>query len=378
MSAAGSLAAPAAPGRLERRIAALIRATGPIDVATFMTLALADPIDGYYSAHARLGGDGDFVTSPEVSQLFGELVGIALAATWQAAGSPPAQLVELGPGNGTLMADLWRATSGVPGFQAAMAVHLVEASRPLRDRQAATLAALPGCRWHDDLATVPHDRPLLVVANEFFDALPIRQCIREAGRWHDVRVDLDGAGRLCLGRSEAPSPLGPVFERALPAADLADGSVVEWSPAREAMMAALAGRLRAQGGYALVIDYGEREPTPGSSLQAVSRHRKVDPLTRPGEVDLTSRVAFAPILQIAREAGLRAFGPIPQGLFLDRLGAAARLARLGRNASPAVAERLAAGHRRLTDPTMMGALFKVLAVGSWRGIPPGFLAEEAA
>lgn len=377
--AAAGEGSAAARTPLEARIAALIAEGGPIDVATFMTLALSHPTLGYYPAHARLGPDGDFVTAPEVSQLFGELLGLALAEAWRQAGEPPARLVELGPGNGTLMADLWRATARVPRFHAAVAVHLVETSPRLAAVQRARLAGIGACRWHEDLADVPDDRPLLVVANELFDALPIRQLIKAEGGWHEIRIDADSTGRLRLGRTAEPSPLGPRLEAGQPI-----GSVVEISPAREAVMAGIAARLAGQGGLALVVDYGELEPTPGSTLQAVTRHRKVDPLTRPGEVDLTSRVAFAPLVEVARRAGLAAFGPVPQGVYLERLGAAMRLARLIAAASARagvaddVAHRLRAGHRRLTAPDAMGELFKVLAVTSWASPPPGCLAEDIA
>jgi SAM-dependent MidA family methyltransferase len=358
---------------LEARIAELIAQGGPIDVATFMTLALGHPTLGYYTAHVRLGPDGDFVTAPEASQLFGELLGLALADAWRQAGEPSVRLVELGPGNGTLMADLWRGTARVPRFHAAAAVHLVETSPRLVTLQRERLAGIGACRWHEDLAEVPNDRPLLVVANELFDALPIRQFIKAEDGWHEIRIDADAGGRLHLGSAAEASPLGPRLEAGQPI-----GSVVEISPAREALMAGIAARLAGQGGLALVVDYGEMEPTPGSTLQAVTRHRTVDPLTRPGEVDVTSRVAFAPLVEVARRAGLAAFGPVPQGAYLERLGAAMRLARLTAGVADDVANRLRAGHRRLTGPDAMGELFKVLAVTSWPSPPPGFLAEDSA
>ena len=362
----------APPTVLEARIAGLIEAEGPIDVATFMTLALGHPTSGYYPAHARLGAAGDFVTAPETSQIFGELVGLAIADAWRTAGRPAARLVELGPGNGTLLADLWRSTAKVPGFLAALEVHLVETSPALQRLQGERLASVDRLHWHGDLTQVPADRPLLLVANELFDALPIRQFIMEAEGWHEIEVALDADRRLCLARSRRLSPLAARLPEGLPV-----GSVLELSPAREALMADLAERLRAQGGLALLIDYGELEPTPGSTLQAVHRHRKVDPLTRPGEVDLSSRVAFGPLARIAREAGLRVFGPLPQGDFLARLGSGLRLAQLRRGATPAQAAALEAGHRRLTAAEGMGTLFKVMAVTSWPSVPPGFVAEEA-
>ncbi len=356
---------------LGRELGRLIEAHGPIDVATFVALALGHPTQGYYTAHAALGAEGDFVTAPEASQLFGEMLGVALATAWQAAGGPPAHLVELGPGNGTLMADLWRATAGVPGFHAALDVHLVETSPILRSRQAERLRAIHRPSWHDALAGVPKDRPLLVIANEFLDALPIRQLIRLEGGWHEIRLGLDAGGRLAFGPSPGRSPLSPRLPEA------AIGSVLELSPAREAAVAELALRLAGQGGQAWIVDYGDLDPAPGSTLQAVSRHRKIDPLTRPGEVDLSSRVAFGPLARIATEAGLAVFGPVPQAVFLERLGIDLRLERLLAHASADEAARLRRGHLRLTEPAAMGELFKVLAIDGWGGAPPaGFLATE--
>jgi SAM-dependent MidA family methyltransferase len=339
------------PTPLEARIVAMIEADGPIDVATFMTLALGHPTHGYYPAHARLGAAGDFVTAPEVSQLFGELIGLALADAWRTAGAPPASLVELGPGNGTLMADLWRATARVPGFQAALDVHLVETSPDLRRRQRERLARIERLEWHEDIAGVPTDRPLLLVANELFDALPIRQFIKEATGWHEIEVAIDDQRRLCLTRAAERTALDARLGDAPP------GSVLELAPAREALMADLAERLQQQGGLALIIDYGDLDASPGSTLQAMHRHRKVDPLTRPGEVDLSSHVDFGPLARTARQAGLR-------------------LAQLLRQATAAEAAMLQAGHERLTSAEAMGTLFKVMAVTSWPLVPPGFAAAE--
>jgi NADH dehydrogenase [ubiquinone] 1 alpha subcomplex assembly factor 7 len=357
---------------LGRELVALIEAHGPIDVATFMALALGHPTHGYYSSRAALGAGGDFVTAPEASQLFGELIGAALATAWQQAGGAPARLVELGPGNGTLLADLWRATAGVKGFHAALDVHLVETSPLLRRRQAERLGSVPGLAWHAALDEVPADRPLLVVANEFLDALPIRQLIRLEDGWHEIQLGLDARGRLAFAPDPRPSPLA----LRLPAAPI--GSVLELSPAREAAVAGIAHRLADQGGLTLVVDYGERDPAPGSTLQAVTRHRRVDPLTRPGEVDLTSRVHFAPLINVAGAAGPAVFGPVPQGLFLQRLGIDLRLGHLLAGASAAAATGLRLGHARLTEPAAMGELFQVLAIDGWgNGPPAGFVAAEA-
>lgn len=342
----------------------LIEDEGALDLARWWALCQSHPRHGYYATRDPLGAAGDFVTAPEISQLFGELVGLALAQAWLDRGARnPVNLVEIGPGRGTLMADALRAGARVPGFLEAADLHLVETSPSLRRVQEQRLAG----PWHDRLEDVPAGRPTFLVANELLDALPIRQLERRDGAWRERRVGIDAEGRL-----------GPVLARravALPvAADAVadDGAVIELAPAREAMVAEIAHRLRRDGGVGFLIDYGhERDPPLGDTLQAVRGHRRVDPFADPGEADLTSHVAFTPLVAAARAEGAVAWGPVPQGTWLRRLGIEVRLERLAR-ANPAHAEALASGVRRLIDPGAMGELFKVLALSGDTIPPPGF------
>ncbi len=349
----------------------LIRLHGPLDVARFMALCAAHR-DGYYERAETIGAAGDFVTAPEISQVFGELVGLALAAHWRALGCPrPVRLVDYGPGRGTLLVDLWRAAGTVPGFrEAVVEVVTVERSRRLAALQRERLATLP-LRPVRDPEEVPDDLPLFAVANEFFDALPVRQfVVTEAGVRERLVTFDETRGRFVftLGRAVPREALR------LPAA-VREG-MVGVSPAREAVAAGLAARLAAGGGLALVIDYGEKGGDFGDSLQAVSRHRRVDPLATPGEADISSLVDFAALARAAEEAGARAFGPLPQGAWLLRLGVRARLARLVA-AAPGRRAELEAGVARLVDPAAMGERFKVLALGApGDPPPPGFGGDE--
>ena len=356
------------------RIAARIRRRGPLRIDQFMTIALQDPAHGYYRQARPIGREGDFVTAPEISQIFGELLGLWLGERWLAMGRPdPVHLVELGPGRGTLMADIWRACRVVPGFHAAARVHLVESNRALIREQR---ARLPQARWHERIADLPAG-PILLVANEFFDALPIRQFLRTDTGWRERAVGWDEeAARLVW----TTLPLPPDRLAAhLPSAlrrQAAVGAVVEISPARRRLARALARRLREQGGAALVIDYGYEGPAVGETLQAIFRHRFADPLARPGEQDLTAHVDFAVLRAEGEKAGLAVFGPVPQGRFLLELGLAVRLARLVAGKPPALAQALRTAAERLVAPDQMGALFKVMAWTSRADTPPGFPAPS--
>lgn len=361
-------------GHLLRR---LIREQGPIDIGRYMALALAHPQHGYYTSRDPLGSAGDFITAPEISQLFGELVGLALAQAWVEAGRPrPVLLAELGPGRGTLMADALRAARVVPGFVDAAELHLVEASPVLRARQASLLRAYTP-RWQASLQGVPETAPLLLVANEFFDVLPLRQFVRDAGRWHERLVTVDDADdALRFTLSPYPAPAGWLDG----AEQASDGAVLEVAPAREALAQELGRRLAAQGGLALVIDYGEAA-TGGDAFadtfQAVRGHKSADPLAQPGEADLTAHVDFAALARASRLGGAAAYGPVEQGTFLRRLGLDLRLERLLRSATPAQADLLKAGAERLTAPEEMGRLFKALALTApGAPVPPGFEPAE--
>jgi NADH dehydrogenase [ubiquinone] 1 alpha subcomplex assembly factor 7 len=346
---------------------------GPLTVAAFMEEALLNPAHGYYTTRDPFGLRGDFVTAPEISQMFGELIGAWCAVVWQGLGRPdPVHLVELGPGRGTLMADLLRATRTVPGFNAAARVHLVEISPALRACQRAALErVLPGAppTWHDGFATVPNG-PLLVIANEFFDALPIRQFQRAEGRWRERLVDLDDEGNLHFVLSP-PTSAEALIPRALH--DAPDGAVVEVSPTAINFVHAVAARVARDTGAALIIDYGHPESAPSDTLQAVKGHAPHEVLADPGEADLTAHVDFAALAHAAGAAGAAVFGPIAQGTFLARLGLAARARALSAKATAIQADAIAAAARRLTDADAMGALFKVLALmPPGRGVPPGF------
>jgi NADH dehydrogenase [ubiquinone] 1 alpha subcomplex assembly factor 7 len=345
---------------LGRLIARRIALTGPISLADFMAEALGHPRLGYYRKALPVGAAGDFTTAPEISQMFGELVGAWLAERWLAMGRPPAvRLVELGPGRGSLMADALRATRGVAGFHAALDLHLVEINDRLRALQAAALAAHEPT-WHARLDDVP-EGPLLLVANEFFDALPVRQFEKTARGWSERMVGLADDGetlRLALAPGVTP------YAAALPEAPV--GAQAEISEAGQALAAAIGGRIARHGGWALIVDYG-RDGALGASLQAVRGHRGTGILDRPGETDLSALVDFA---AIARAAGRPAFGPVGQGDFLRRLGILERAEALKTRASEAQRAAVDAASARLIAPDQMGTLFRVLAVGDDRSAAP--------
>mgnify|MGYP001806082962 CR=1 FL=1 len=340
---------------------------GPMSVAAFMTEALAHPRWGYYQRQDPFGVAGDFITAPEISQMFGELLGLWCVHTWSCLGSPvPFALVELGPGRGTLMRDALRAAALVPAFRNALRLHMVETSPTLRAIQARTLADCPfpagAPVWHDHLADLP-EGPCFFLANEFFDALPIRQVIRTPSGWAERRVDVDPDGpgfRFVLDR---PMPDRLAMEL-LPESVWRSppGSLVELCPTAQGLMAELAGRLVQHGGAALVIDYGYPHAACGETLQALRRHQFVPVLETPGAADLTAHVNFESLVAAARTAGARAWGPVDQGAFLKTLGLAERAALLCREASPDQAAAIAAASHRLTAADAMGTLFKVLAI----------------
>jgi NADH dehydrogenase [ubiquinone] 1 alpha subcomplex assembly factor 7 len=347
------------PTELAESFARLIRSDGPIPVARFMGESNAR----YYAARDPLGAAGDFVTAPDISQMFGEMVGLWLADLWVRAGRPAGAIyAELGPGRGTLARDALRVMRG-QGLDPQ--VHLVEGSPVLRKVQA---AALPGAQFHDDLASLPEDRPLLLVANEFLDALPVRQLVRTEAGWRERMVALAGeeaAEGFVFTAGTQP------MDTAVPEAwrDAAPGTLVETCPGAAAALAELAQRLTAQGGAALFIDYGHLAPRAGSTLQAVRAHEKLDPLALPGEADITAHVDFAILAEIAKEAGVPWIAGTTQGAWLTALGIEARAQALSAKATERAAE-IAAAHRRLVHGDEMGELFKVFAL-SGGGWPPG-------
>lgn len=345
-----------------------IRAAGPITVAEYMAEALGHPEHGYYRKKDPLGAAGDFVTAPEISQMFGEIIGLWCVAVWQTMGAPnPFNLVELGPGRGTLMADLLRAARLMPDFGAAADVHLVETSLPLRRAQRAALGDRR-VRWHDAFSEVPR-APTLLIANEFFDALPIRQFEHVGGDWHERLIDHGDDGFEFVTGPPVPPDVVPAGLRAAQ-----DGAVAESCPAGCALAAEIGRHVAGDGGAALVIDYGPSRSGHGDSLQAVRGHRYQPPLAAPGEADLTAHVDFQALAEAAAPAV--SHGPVDQGLWLRRLGIEVRTATLAR-ANPAKAAEIAVACRRLIAPSEMGTLFKVLALAE-PSLPvlPGFAAEQ--
>src|ERR1051326_402205 len=358
---------------LEAELRRMIAADGPISVATFMGLSLGHPVHGYSTTRDPFGRAGDFITAPEISQMFGELIGLWAAAVWQAMGAPArVALVELGPGRGTLMADALRAARVVEAFVTGLHVHLVDTSPVLARRQQETLAPFDvPLAWHRDATSVP-DGPMIVIANEFFDALPVHQAVKTTTGWHERMVGIGPDGRLAFALH--PDPM-PGFVAIVPEADAnaSVGAVYEWRAGD--LVTELARRVAQHGGAALIIDYGHVESAVGETLQAVGRHGFADPLATPGEVDLTAHVDFAALARAARAAGARVHGPLSQGAFLRRLGIEARAAALSAKASAAPATDIDTALARLVGSgrEAMGELFKAVAFADPKlGALPGF------
>lgn len=345
---------------LEEILRKRIAAEGPMSIAEYMSLCLMHPRHGYYPTRDPLGAAGDFITAPEVSQMFGELLGLCLAQCWLDQGRPDGfVLAELGPGRGTLMADATRAMRAVPGMIEAARLHLVETSPRLRDEQARRLGPLMPV-WHDSVAGLP-EAPLFLLANEFFDALPVRQFLRVGEGWAERVVGLkDGA--LSFGLTE------PVAQAALAhrLADTAEGDLVETCAPAQGIAEELGRRIAAHGGAALIVDYGA-ERSLGDTFQALRRHERADPLAAPGEADLTAHVDFGALAAAAPCAHTQL---TPQGLFLERLGIADRARALAAKLSGDALDAHVAAHRRLTHPAEMGSLFKTLGFFPEGATPP--------
>ena len=344
---------------LGTRIARLIENQGPLSIAQFMTLALHDPREGYYATRDPFGRSGDFITAPEVSQIFGELLGLWLVQAWQDQGAQkPARLVELGPGRGTLMADALRAARVAPDFLAAIDVVLIESSPTLKSVQAERLKdAGVRIEWHVGWNEALADRPLFVVANEFFDALPIRQYVKTGRGWCERMVTLaNGALAFALAPVPAAGLIVPP-ERG----EAEDGAVFEISTSGAAYAEEIANAIANRGGAALIVDYGHDGIGFGDTLQAVKAHKFADVLDAPGEADLSAHVDFAALSAAAARGGARVYGPTAQGEFLDRLGLATRADTLSK-ANPALATQFASEAERLRSPRQMGALFKTMAI----------------
>lgn len=350
--------------RLREKLAAQIEAGGPMTVAQFMTACLHDPEFGYYATRPALGEGGDFITAPLLSQMFGELIGVWAALSWTLMGEPPeVRLVEMGPGDGTLMSDVLRAARIAPGFLEAADVWLVETSGPLQDLQAARLGQ--SVRWARTLDEVPGGVPLILVANELLDCLPVRQFVRTAIGWAEQLVGLGPDGRLAFALN--PTPAAGLLP------DAREGVVFEQSAAQEALGAQLGARLVRDGGVALLIDYGRDQPGFGDTLQALRRHEKVDPLDCPGEADLTVHADFPAVMAAARREGAGA-AILPQGAFLARLGIGERAEALVR-ARPDKAAVIGRQLNRLVAAGQMGELFKACCLHSPGWTPPAFEEE---
>ncbi len=350
---------------LKDQLLARIAQDGPMSVADYMTECLLHPTLGYYSTRDPLGAEGDFVTAPEISQMFGELIGLSLAQSWMDQGKPNRfTLAELGPGRGTLMADILRATLNVPGFVEAADIVLFEASPALRDIQAETLAD-NAPRWIDTITDLP-DAPLFLVANEFFDALPIRQFLRDGEGWRERLIGAD--------RETLTFGLGPRADQVALTARLEDtteGDLIELCASAIPIVTVIASRIATHGGAGLIVDYGDWRSL-GDTFQALCAHERTDPLSAPGQADLTAHVDFEPLATATRAAGCAHSRLTPQGVFLERLGITARAQSLSKGLSGNGLDALIAAHRRLTHPDEMGNLFKVMGIyPSYAAPPPG-------
>jgi SAM-dependent MidA family methyltransferase len=348
---------------LQDLLLAQIAANGPMRISDFMSDCLLHPEFGYYTTQEPFGSAGDFVTAPEISQMFGELLGLSLAQSWLDQGAPSSfTLAEFGPGRGTLMADLLRATKGVKGFHAAANIVLLEASPKLREHQAKTLVGYD-LQWIDDVTDLPF-APTFAIANEFFDALPIRQFVRDGSGWRERQV---GAVEKALSFGLGPSSPQPALTHRLE--DTKDGDLIEECTASCAIIAHLGQCIKDHGGAALVIDYGDWRSL-GDTLQALKDHSSVDPLTHVGQADLTSHVDFEALSLVLPCAFSRV---TPQGVFLERLGITQRAQTLATNMEGEALNSHILAHKRLTHPEEMGNLFKVMGLYPTGGTPPAGL-----
>ncbi|MFC7292006.1 class I SAM-dependent methyltransferase [Hirschia litorea] len=347
---------------LTERLKAMIQADGPIPISVFMQIALFDRKQGYYATRPGLGTD--FTTAPEISQVFGEMVGIWAAHEWQQLGCPsPFYLVEMGPGRGIMMSDIWRATSKVAGFHDAARPYLIEPSPALRKIQAQNLTQIDTPIWVDSLQEIPIG-PTLLLANEVLDCLPIRQYIRHDGAWCERKVGIDQTGAFQLGIS------GPIAKEHTSSSDIAHPDltgviqdVVEISTALDAFIDTIAERLKQGHSRALFIDYGPANATPADTLRAYSNGDQIDPLTQIGEVDLTADVDFSKVKQFAVSKGLNVSGPTPQGWFLNALGGVERVNALI-DQNPQKADEIAQGAMRIMAPDQMGERFQAICLSS--------------
>jgi NADH dehydrogenase [ubiquinone] 1 alpha subcomplex assembly factor 7 len=349
---------------LDAEIRRRIELAGPMSVAQYMTLCLTHPRHGYYTTRNPLGAGGDFITAPEISQMFGELIGLWAAAAWRALGSPErVRLVELGPGRGTMMLDAMRAAKVMPEFHSALGLHMVEISPVLERVQRQALAAAGvSAAWHHAIEEVP-EGPAIIIANEFFDSLPVHQAVMCADGWHERVIKIGEDAKFHFSIDRDPIPL---FDEFLPSSLGAAriGEIFEWRADKTAIE--LGRRLASWGGAVLILDYGHIESGLGDTLQGVSRHGYADPLAAPGLVDLTAHVDFQALAQAAQGVGAQVLGPVTQAEFLRRLGIEQRAAALRASAPEKYAAAIGAELHRLTDEerTGMGGLIKAMALTS--------------
>ncbi len=349
---------------LKTELVRLIAEEGPLPISRFMALCLGHPRHGYYMTRDPFGAQGDFTTAPEISQMFGEMIGLWAAHLWQVMGAPRRfALIEIGPGRGTLMADMLRATRILPGFREAAAVHLVETSPVLREIQAATLAGKAEPIWHERVETAL-EGPAIIVANELLDALPLDQFVMTEQGWRERLVGLDAEGRLAFG-------LAPTASDGAGPATAPPGAILEQPLAALSLVSTVASHVAREGGGALFVDYGSLQSGFGDTLQAMRRHAFLDPLEEPGEADLTVHVDFARMAQAGLRVGTATHGPVRQADFLLALGLAERAQALSTKATPEQLQAIGAAFDRLTErgATGMGDLFKVLAI-SHPGLQP--------
>jgi SAM-dependent MidA family methyltransferase len=366
------------PGTLLEILKRRIAHEGPLTIAHYMDACLSDPEHGYYATHDPFGRAGDFITAPEISQIFGELIGLWCAVVWRQMGSPtPLRLIELGPGRGTLMADALRAAGRVPEFLEAVQVHLVETSPVLQKMQGEQLTGSGKTpHWHGSLDEVPGGAAIFI-ANEFFDALPVRQFERRDGTWFERCVRVSGEDTLEYCSAAEPLETPEILPQPL-RNTAQDGDMAEIRPEADVVVERVATRAQDAPTAALFIDYGHETSAPGETLQAVKAHDFTDPLERPGEADLTAHVDFGQLGVTARENGLAVHGPLSQGEFLLALGLKERCDRLMADADDAAREIISSGAQRLADPALMGELFKVMALTSKNLTPPPFTGAPEA
>ena len=350
------------PSPLENEIRRLIAAAGPMPVARYMSLCLTHPTYGYYISRDPFGAQGDFTTAPEVSQIFGELLGLWALSVWRMMDEPKSvRLIELGPGRGTMMRDALRATKVLPRFRDVVSVHMVEISPTLEQAQRALLTddGVP-IHWHRSLLDVPEGGATIILANEYVDALPVHQMVRQPDGWHERLIGLDATGRFRLGVS--PDPVAH-FDRFMPRSikDAPVGAIFEFR--NDLYVFDIARRVREQGA-ALIIDYGHTRSAVGETLQSVNEHAFSDPLSAPGLADITAHVDFEMLGQSAESAGAMVQGPVTQAHFLSELGIEARAEALRRGTSGEQAANITSAVARLTESgrTGMGELFKVMAI----------------